>query len=189
MGRVAQEGDLAHLDLAVLLDLEGDPHLVRVALDGDGLAAHLGQEEAFFGVELADLVLVGLDAADVQDREGLDVHDLADLLGVELVVALVADALDRGLLLDHEGQDELAVDLARVHLDVLEEAQRVDGAQVAADLVKAQRLAFALADVAQDRLGLDAAVALDQDVVHGAARLPQRRAGPQQQPQRAERRQ
>src|SRR5262249_40996360 len=127
-GRVAQEPDLAHLDLGVLVDVKVDVDVLIV------LALHVGADvdevEALLDVEVLDLLDVALDLGEVDDGLALDVQDLVDLVEADLVRARNVDLADDGLFAQHEDEIDLATRLASLDLHVLEEAQAPDAADV-----------------------------------------------------------
>ena len=175
VGPVADDVDLADLGALALDDVDGDPHLVARHLDhvGVDLDRVLAAAEVLVGQVPGDFLQhravegLALRQADVAQRA-------LQVLGLDVLVALDLEALDRGPLEHHDDQ-RVAV---TAQLDVAEEAGREQGL----DRLLLPAGVHAVADVDRQvvvdgALG-DALQPLDPDVAdHEVGRLRERRHG------------
>jgi hypothetical protein len=162
--RVPDELDLPHLDLGLLVDDVDDVDLVvRERLEPVG---DLGEVVALLDVLVLDLLDVLLDLGEVEDRVGLHLDGVLQVVLGELLVA--GDLrLANGGLLHHAVDEHRAGGIAlRLHHHVGEEAELHQGPDVLVDLLAVVRRALLLGDDGLDRVHLDAAVALDPQVLH-----------------------
>ena len=127
---VADDPDLTHIELVPLHDVEGDGHLLR----GDPVLAplHLGLVKAFLLVKQADLLGVLGQGAGGNDGAFHQVILGLDLVHRQLPVPDDADALDAGLLVEHEGQLQAPLEDVGLNDDVFEVAQPVEGLDILA---------------------------------------------------------
>ena len=161
---VTYEGDAADDDLARLVDDQVDVDLAGLALDRADRVVDVGEEEAALDVDALDLLDVGLDHPEVEDRVLGQVEDLVDVVEFDLAVALDDDLPDRRPLPDPVGEDdargaELAVDGDVVELAEPPEALEIGGERGGLDQLPGLRL-----DLEEHRLGLDPAVALEANL-------------------------
>src|SRR5438067_6399433 len=159
---VAFEADLDDLDRLVLLDLVEDVDLVLA--HRLGRVGERGVEVALLDVEL----LPGLEALarllGVEDGVGADLERALELLTLHLLVALDLDRAHEGTLLHPEDDlDPVLGEARHVRVHLVEEAHRVDGADVPVDGVLVEGLARLRAQVDPDGVLLDAQVAGDAD--------------------------
>jgi len=140
-----------------------------VVLLRDDLALYLGEEVALLRVQIADLLDAAGDRGRAQDGVLAELDPLLDVLVVDLVVALDLDPKDAGPLADEEAQDDALVGAGEIHLDVVEEARVPQLADVLPERRGVEGRPDAFAEVAQDVLAGDPAVAGHLD---GEDRLP-----------------
>ncbi len=160
--RVALEDDLAELELPALDDLEVHRHgVVRQRLDlvrDRGLVVTLG------AVEGLDAVAVLVEQREVQRGARGERQLIADAVALDGVVARDRD-LAHHRVLDHlEAEDAPVRRGFGAHAHVLEEAERVDLADVFGDLLRRETIPRLGCDAGANRVGLDAAVAADADL-------------------------
>ena len=151
----------------VLGDLEFDDDLV-LPLRNDGVV-DVGEEVALLGVGVLDLLHAAAHGRHAEDRVGLDLDGLVQLVVVELVVALVGHLLDVRLLPDDEPQHDAAVAGGQVDLDVLEETGVPQGMDVAREVLDLEEMPGLLAQVREHVLAAHPAVADDLDGGDGQA--------------------
>jgi hypothetical protein len=146
---VPDEPDGAHLHLRALHDAEH--HVDLVALPPGGLhpVGDLGEEEALLGVEVDDLLHVAPQGELRQHRAVAEVDGLAELVLVDLVVALEAHGVDARALLqrEHHGHAALGVVGAHGHVAKEPEVPQRAGVALRAGAVEA------VADVGAHRVG------------------------------------
>ena len=161
-GVVADEVDALDLGGVALGDLEHEVHAVLLELDdlrldGRGIAP-------LAPIDIEDALHVGLNAGAGEDGARLQLHLVAQRLGVDLAVALEGDLIDDRVLDDRH--DDVGAGAIDAHVG--EQAggeQRLDGA---VDLGRVVGVAHGELEVGADSLGLDAPVAADGDVPDSA---------------------
>ena len=160
---VASEHDLFDRDLAPLGDAEDQPHVaVAELLD---VRRDLDLEVPFVLVVIAELLDRALHVDRVVDAAQLDVDLVLQGVPVALLVAGEIQVADEGALEHHERHPHPALEVVDPHLDVVEEAEAEDGADVVAENIGVEGHADGLLDAAQDHGVLDPSVALDVDVL------------------------
>ena len=120
-GAVADEADLLHRDLRMLVDLEDHVHFV--VGKRDGLRRDLREEESLLDVLLLHLLRGLAHCFLVEDLERLHLDGVLEVVLRELLVALQLHFADRGLLADHHREHvpgEGGLCGADVDLDVVE---------------------------------------------------------------------
>ncbi len=141
----------------VLSDRELDDDLVLpLGLD---LVPDVSEEVTLFGVCVLDLLDAPAHRRHAQDGVLLDLHGLAELVALDLVVAVVEDLFDVWSLAHDEAKHHPAVVRRQVDLHVLEEAgvpERVDVARQVRDGEEVPRF---LSEVGEDVFAGDASVA------------------------------
>ncbi len=175
---VALELDLAELQLLALDHLEVHRHrVVRQRLD---LVVDRCLVVAFGAVQGLDAVAVLVEQRQVERGAGGERQLIADAIALDRLVAGDRHLAHHRVLDDVEGEDAPVRARLRVDAHVLEEAQRVDLAHVLGDLRGVEAIARLGRDAGADRVGLDALVAGDADLVDAFARLHRRDAGAHQ---------
>ena len=164
---VADERDAPHRHRLVLGDLELDDDLV-LALRLDRVL-DVGEEVALLRVGVLDLLHAAAHGRHAEDRVGLELDGLVQLLVVELVVPLVGDLLDVGPLADDEPQDDALVVRGEIDLDVLEEAGVPQGVHVPRQVLHLEEVPRLLPQVGEDVLAPHAPVADDLEAADGEA--------------------
>ena len=165
---VADDVDLADAGAGALLDVDLDPHAVVGLLLDLGVDGHavLAAAEILLGEVatqlLEDRAVEGLARGKTQVAQAL-----GELLGLEVLVALQLEALDRGPLLHHHDQ-RVAI---APQLDVAEEAGGVQRAHGLAQALRAQVVADVDGQVVVDRALRHALQAFDTDVADREARI------------------
>ena len=166
---VADEADPLDAGDVALVDLE---HQIDAALlEPDDLRLDHGVVAAAAAIDREDALDVGLHARAGEDLAGLGLHFVAQLVVVDLLVALEGDAIDDRVLRHlHDQGRALHVD----H-DVGEQAGREQRLERAVGRRGIVGLAFLELQVGADRLRLGADVALDLNGRDRAAQAPRRR--------------
>ena len=158
---VADEGDAPHRHRLVLDDLELDDDLVLARVHD--LVGDVGEEEALLGVGVLDLLHAAAHGRHAQDRVRLDLDRLVELVVLDLVVAREGDLLDVGSLSHDEAEHDAPVVGGQIDLDVLEEPRVPQGVHVGREVLDLEEVARLLAQVGEDVVAGDAAVADDLD--------------------------
>ncbi len=164
-GLVADEADLPHGHLGVLVDDEDDVDLV-VGQRADG-RRDLGEEVALLDVLLLHLLGRLAHRLHVEDLELLDLDGVLEVVLGQLFVALELDLADGGLLVDDDGQrvaGERRRRMRDVELDVAEVAHLPHGEEGVLQLRLVVRVAGLEGEDGLDGVGLHATVALDLDL-------------------------
>ena len=161
IGFVADEDDLLDAGLLAFLDLEHEIDAVVRKLDDLRIDADV--EAAVAPIDLDDALHVGLHGRARQRAAGLRLHFVGELVVLELRVAFERDPVDDRIF-DHR-DDQPGAGL--VDADVLEQAGGIKRLERLVDLVAVEALARVEPEVGADGLGLDPAVAFDDDRARG----------------------
>ena len=112
-----------------------------------------------------------LDLHRVVDASELEVDLVLQVAGGDFLVADEVDVADEGPLHHHVADLDPALEVFDPHLDVVEEAEREDGADVFRELRGAEEGADGRLHAAEDHRLLHAAIALDDDLLDEDRRL------------------
>src|SRR6266508_893979 len=157
--------DQAHITVAELLDVRGDLNL----------------EVSLVLVVVAELLHGALYVDGVVDATQFDVDLLLQRLPVRLLVTDEVDVAHERTLGHHEHDLHSALEVFDSQLDVVEEPEAEDGADVLGEEGRVERRADGALDAAEDHGVVDSPAALDLDVLDddggGLGRLRPRRRG------------
>ena len=149
--------DALDLGRAAFGDLEHEVHAVLLELDD--LRLDLRRIAALATIDVEQALHVGLDAGAGEDRARLQLHLVAQRLGVDLAVTLEGDLVDHRVL-DH-GHDDVGPGALDAHVG--EEAGGEQRFDRPVDLGGIEGTAHRELQVGPDRLRLDALIALNVD--------------------------